>query len=258
MNSKADISSLMAEIPALNNASVIGELAGGPVSETWLLKEGGERMVLRIDKPAVDKVGLNRSAELKVLEAVSGAGIGPPLIWADAESGVLLTGFLEGEVWSESDARNPDQLAKLAITLRNLHALPATAPLFEPGNAALRYATEIGSEQALSLAEKAHALANELASKHPQRCLCHNDLVHMNIIDGNPIRLIDWEYAALGEPFFDLAVVVRHHQLDTEIAFDFLQQYLGRKDPKAEEKLLAYCQLYQWLSTLWYELVNQS
>ena len=26
--------------------------------------------------------------------------------------------------------------------------------------------------------------------------------------------LIDWEYAAIGDAYFDLAVVVRHHDLD--------------------------------------------
>ena len=46
--------------------------------------------------------------------------------------------------------------------------------------------------------------------------LCHNDLVHSNIIDGDPVRLIDWEYSAVGDPYFDLAIVVRHHQLKAD------------------------------------------
>ena len=168
----------------------------------------------------------------------------------------MLTQFLEGEIWSESDTRNTEKLTQLALTLRKLHALPAAGLRFQPGTAALRYGREIGSHQALKLAEQANELANELLPPGKARCLCHNDLIHMNIIDGNPVRLIDWEYAAMGHPLFDLAVVVRHHQLGSVTAFVFLQEYLGRKDSTAEQELMAFCQLYDWLAGLWYELVN--
>ena len=35
---------------------------------------------------------------------------------------------------------------------------------------------------------------------------CHNDLLTANFIDdGTRIRIVDWEYAGMGDVFFDLA-----------------------------------------------------
>ena len=43
-------------------------------------------------------------------------------------------------------------------------------------------------------------------------CLCHNDVHHLNIVGSAPVRLIDWEYAGVGEPLFDLASVCVYHR----------------------------------------------
>ena len=43
---------------------------------------------------------------------------------------------------------------------------------------------------------------------------CHNDLLNANFIDdGTRIRIVDWEYAGLGDPFFDLGNFCVNHDL---------------------------------------------
>ena len=43
---------------------------------------------------------------------------------------------------------------------------------------------------------------------------CHNDLLNANFIDdGARIRIIDWEYAGMGDPFFDLGNFSINHEL---------------------------------------------
>ncbi len=43
---------------------------------------------------------------------------------------------------------------------------------------------------------------------------CHNDLLNANFIDdGTRIRIIDWEYAGMGDPFFDLGNFSINHEL---------------------------------------------
>ncbi|HVH30399.1 MAG TPA: phosphotransferase, partial [bacterium] len=58
---------------------------------------------------------------------------------------------------------------------------------------------------------------------------CHNDLLLGNFIDdGHLIRIVDWEYAAMGDPFFDLGNFAVHHGLaDTQEAM-LLEAYLGQ------------------------------
>ena len=43
---------------------------------------------------------------------------------------------------------------------------------------------------------------------------CHNDLLNANFIDdGQRIRIVDWEYAGMGDPFFDLGNFSINHDL---------------------------------------------
>ena len=43
---------------------------------------------------------------------------------------------------------------------------------------------------------------------------CHNDLLNANFIDdGTRIRIVDWEYAGMGDPFFDLGNFSINHEL---------------------------------------------
>ena len=43
---------------------------------------------------------------------------------------------------------------------------------------------------------------------------CHNDLLNANFIDdGQRIRIVDWEYAGMGDPFFDLGNFSINHEL---------------------------------------------
>ena len=42
---------------------------------------------------------------------------------------------------------------------------------------------------------------------------CHNDLLNANFIDdGRRIRIVDWEYAGMGDPFFDLGNFSINHE----------------------------------------------
>ena len=46
---------------------------------------------------------------------------------------------------------------------------------------------------------------------------CHNDLLNANFIDdGGRLRIVDWEYAGMGDVFFDLANFSINHGLDRD------------------------------------------
>jgi thiamine kinase-like enzyme len=66
----------------------------------------------------------------------------------------------------------------------------------------------------------------------PER-LCHNDLIVANIIDdGKRLRIVDWEYAGMGDVFFDLACVAAHAGLDAEERAVLLEAYAGSARPQ--------------------------
>jgi len=250
--SEARIQAALAGIEVLEDACLIRKLAGGPASDSWLLEAGGQRLVARIDKAAAESLGLDRQAESEILQTVSAAGIAPQPVWSDPGRGLQVCAWIEGESWSMQDTHNPALLQELALTLAKLHELPALGRRFDPGAAAQRYANQIGTPEAGKMADHARALAVKLGAETTRPALCHNDLVHSNIVNHGPVYLIDWEYAAVGDAYFDLAVVVRHHQLSPALSKIFLQAYFENPGPAQFEKLAAFCSLYDYLAGLWY------
>ena len=59
---------------------------------------------------------------------------------------------------------------------------------------------------------------------------CHNDLLNANFIDdGERIRIVDWEYAGMGDPFFDLGNFSINHELSPDEDAILLAAYDGRE-----------------------------
>ena len=61
---------------------------------------------------------------------------------------------------------------------------------------------------------------------------CHNDLLNANFIDdGSHIRIVDWEYAGMGDVFFDLANFSINHDLDVDGRAALLTAYFNTPTP---------------------------
>ena len=57
---------------------------------------------------------------------------------------------------------------------------------------------------------------------------CHNDLLNANFIDdGERIRIVDWEYAGMGDPYFDLGNFSINHELTPDDDRMLLGDYHG-------------------------------
>jgi thiamine kinase-like enzyme len=80
---------------------------------------------------------------------------------------------------------------------------------------------------------------------HP--ALCHNDVHHLNIVDGAGLRMIDWEYAGLGEPLFDLASVCVYHRYARAERAALLAAYAGALDARLDAALW----LFEYIRDLW-------
>ena len=80
-----------------------------------------------------------------------------------------------------------------------------------------------GSGRAKFRGAREAALAGKLS-------LCHNDPWHNNFLDDGTVRLLDWEFAGMGDPFFDLASVAGA-SLPEENAF-LLECYFGAATPE--------------------------
>jgi thiamine kinase-like enzyme len=78
---------------------------------------------------------------------------------------------------------------------------------------------------------------------------CHDDLLTANWLrEGDRLRIVDWEYAGMGDPAFDLGNFAGHHDLDAAGEVALLTAYLGvaPSDPQ-----LAVVRLMRLMAAFW-------
>ena len=239
--------------------TVIQPLDGGLTNKNFLLAAGDKHYVLRINSPISEALNLDRATEAQVLRLADKAGLCAPLVYCDPGYQYLVTGHLAGDVWSADTVDGVSQLAQL---LRRVHQLPPVDTKLDVARKAEHYWHSIHSFDANGFLSELKELDNRV-TKHLKAamsasqgiCLCHNDLLKDNLIvtDADKLIAIDWEYAAMGDPFYDLAVIVEGHDFSSQQQRVLLSKYLGR-DVNVEDwqRLYHWRIIYRYLTVLWY------
>ncbi len=245
----------LAEHPELGGVKFIRRLSGGGGwNETWLAARGDEELIVRFDTPAVRRLGLDRAAEAGVLRSIQGRGLGPEPVFSDPRRGLLVTRRLPGRSCTPSGLRDQRFLRHLGAVIRRLHETVLPPPNIAPldlARSADHYASLVGSVGARTAAREACRSLNAAAGNGRKPVLCHNDPVAQNILRGPALRLIDWEFAAPGDPLFDLAVVIGHHDLDIGQSRTLLGAARGRVHPSDWRGLMHLVDGYRSVRSLW-------
>lgn len=84
---------------------------------------------------------------------------------------------------------------------------------------------------------------------------CHNDVWPDNIIkdNNNQLWLVDWEYATLGDPYFDLAYWITSSRLNEKQKEIFVNNYFSfNKNFDFDQKILTmYENFCYWITLCW-------
>jgi len=70
----------------------------------------------------------------------------------------------------------------------------------------------------------------ELARPFQASVLGHNDLLNANMLHDGSIRILDWEYAGMADPYFDLANFSVNNELGPGRDESIIQHYFGSVD----------------------------
>jgi thiamine kinase len=229
----------------------------GLTNESWLVRTARDAVVVRVSNTAEQELQIDRRSEAAILAAVAAADLGAPVLLCDPARHVLVTRYL-GKPWSFDDALELANIERLALTMQRLHALTPpggarTVDLSETVEGYLRTLDEHGTQNPLgaqALRIRARGAA-ELLSAGSVACLCHNDAHHLNIVDDGEVRLIDWEYAGVGERLFDLASACVYHGYDEAQRQRLLSAYLAARDGAIEGRLDTACWLFEYVRDLW-------
>ncbi|HEX4046476.1 MAG TPA: phosphotransferase [Elusimicrobiota bacterium] len=230
------------QAPDLSQARV-SALPGGITNENYLVTRGRARFVLRVSGKGRELLGIERERERRCARIAAESGIGAELIAFAPEHGAVLSRYIPGRTLSKAAARDPATLRRVVRSIKICHRGPAFPGVFSPFETVRAYhalarrrgvALPGEAERALALMARVERELGPCRERRP----CHNDLLAGNLIDdGRKIRIIDWEYAAMGDPFFDLGNFAANQGLGPRAARLLLKEYLGAAGAADVERL---------------------
>jgi thiamine kinase-like enzyme len=214
-------------------------LGGGITNQNYRVDTGDESFVLRIAGEKTELLGINRDYEYAANLAAGNLGIAPRVYYYIQPEGYLVTHFIEASLLPPSEIRQPDNLRKVAELVRKFHSIPSIPGSFSVFHIVEDYA-KTARRYNVGLPEKYEWLREQMYTaktafdKDPQPLRpCHNDLLNENFLQQEgKIYLLDWEYAGMGDPFFDLANFAAHHKLTDEEERYFLSCYFDQVSEK--------------------------
>ena len=217
-------------------------LGGGITNHNFKVALDDGSYVLRIGGRHTDLLGIDRLAEHEASLAAAAVGVGPEVIAFVEPEGCLVTRFIEGSIVPLEALSGPEAIRRVAQSLRAVHAGPPIRSRFDSFRVVESYrsvaaahgiGTPAGYDEAKRVADRV-ARARGPVPERP----CHNDLLNANFIDdGRRIRIVDWEYAGMGDVFFDLANFAINHELTDEGVGELLRAYFGVLRPEHERNL---------------------
>jgi len=222
---------------------------------------------MRVANADSGKFGVDRDWERRVLEQVARARLAPVVEVCLPADGVLVTRWVEGTCWSADEARQADTIAPVAALIRKIHSVraPVLARAMTPARWIDLYRKALAQhESAGAAAQSLTALDEQVPRRQKayERCgpkaatLCHSDLHRHNLIQsGDAFVVLDWEYAHVGDPFWDLAGWLSMNDLSGDVAERILTAYLARVPLDDERRRLRILHwFYDYVGLLWIRL----
>lgn len=262
-----EIAAALARLPQFAGRALDGAQIAPLASLTnrnYKVSIGGEAYVLRIAGEGTERY-IDRAAEARNAQLAASIGIAPELLYLDPPSGLMLTRFIDGGLSLQAaDMHRPELLRSAVGLLKRLHdsglAFAGRMDLFPKLDEYMALAAQRGWPGGLDLtpirrrAEPARAaLEGAAAPLVPS----HIDPVPQNFVRGRAaaqqptLYLLDWEYAAMAEPMWDLAAVSIEAELDAAQERLLLDTYFGGAVVRQAGRFALYKASLNLLAAAW-------
>lgn len=242
---------------ALSAEAVCGSWGGGEVNQVFRLTDGDRQFAVKWTGDD-DFSGIDKTAVFALQKQVAQAGMAPEPCWLSTDRRLWV------EVWQPEnvpvDAEpgiSTKQILLLASSLASVHQLTAIAPELDL-TARWQHYIELAS---LSRDNELVTLAAELTAKglarvgvDDQPVLCHNDLSLPHIVETITPVIVDWEYAAMGNRYFDVESCAQINQLGAAHKLALYQAYAlycGLDQQQVIEKCLQQEAVVALTASLW-------
>jgi thiamine kinase-like enzyme len=210
-------------------------LDGGITNRNFRMRLGAGDYVIRLPGKDTDLLGIDREAECAANDLASSLGIAPRVAAFLNDPHCLVTVFVEGSPMADGDLAAAEGVSTAAVALRALHdsgkTIPSRFDSFAIVDEYAKTAVHRGAQLPdafISARDRAAAIKARIAGAERLPVPCHNDLLAANFLrTGDGMVILDWEYAGMGDRYFDLANFAVNNGLDSGARSAFLRAYWG-------------------------------
>lgn len=229
----------------------IGVLTGGITNTLYRVELPDDRSyVVRVYGPQTE-LFIDREIEMENLRRMEVSGVAPRLVKYLPEEQVTITEFIPGTPLKNSDFVKDELLDLIVRPIRIIHSSGVRLPkTFDPLEEVKRLSDVLAQVRrgpsgfdiagTIRVLERISALLN---IPHAEYVPCHIDLLADNFIlaaEGHgfpePMYLIDWEYAGMSTPFYEIADMFQEVLVPRETEEKILRLYWRRRH--IEEQVL--------------------
>jgi thiamine kinase len=242
-------------------------LAGGLTNLCYQLSLDSGEYVIRIGAENTQALGIDREVEKSIHQLVSSLQFTSVLRYCDDDNRYWIRDFIEGEVLCDDSSLgnagstiSDSSLSYMVEQLKALHQIPIelSLPKVNISDKAEAYWNILEAKQVDDEMLKMKALMQVAMNEPPEGafCLCHLDPVPANwLYTAEGLKLLDWEYAGLGHPLWDLAALLQGIVQSMgaqyeEVVEELIIELYGIEDFLAWRR--AKVQM-EYLSSLWYK-----
>jgi thiamine kinase len=215
------------------------------------------RFVLRQRIREGPRPGADTLREVACHRAAAAAGLAPAVLDAAPDGSWILMDYIAGGMWTPLRLQAPEGLRTVGACLQRLHAItpPKGLAAFDPvsiatgqGQAILERAPAAAA-QVDALVARTRQLAMDCSAFGTTPVTTHGDLNASNLIGPVPM-LVDWEYAQLADPVYDLACLSVYYP-GLRLRRGELLGTAGITDANGAVRLQLYAELFDSLNRLW-------
>jgi aminoglycoside phosphotransferase (APT) family kinase protein len=229
---------------------------GRHANRNLLIDTRAGRFVLRQRIRLGPRPGADPMREVACHRAAAAAGVAPVVLAAAPDGSWILMDYVEGGMWTPPRLQAAEGLRTLGARLQRLHAAtpPGLAP-FDPVAIAKGLAQAVLERDPAAAAEldvliaRTRQVAFDCAAVAVTPVTTHGDLNAGNLIGPAPM-LVDWEYAQLADPVYDLACLCVYYP-DLRLRSEELLAAAGIADADAAVRLQLHAHLFDGLNRLW-------
>ena len=234
----------------MGKIKILETISETPYSQVSYCYLNNVKAVLKTKKEEI--ITNSTATELKIHQFLNKYDLCPEILYYDLPNKRTIYEYIEYPV--ESSEYNKVFLEIFGKALSKLHSLDYKNLVIGTFKDKIEsYRNMLSTSNSIEI-QDSFALFDKLYKKSYNLTFCHNDLNKMNIFLDKNMKFIDWEYAGLNLPIYEIASIKKSFNLSSDKLDIFLKAYGQDFDPNEIEEFEV---LVGFIEKIWQKVTNK-